>query len=185
MRKKLLSVKELLQLPAEFQPFAALYGTDLDPRDAGFVYFWGIAVDMGQPAKHAAAMSEGGQLREYFVTKLEPRITDAFKTGDATFLRKLADAIESRKRPFDLVRHVIALMALCQKENRDVEGGWNRTASEWCAEIGKQCGRELDLVVFRRMAKEMGLKLAPDKRGRKPTQKLKLKKANRVSINQS
>lgn len=179
-KKKLLSVKELVQLTAERRALAALYGTDFDKGATSFVKFWHHFAVHSSPENFADGLKRdgSGQLCDMFMSMLEPRITKAIKLGDGTFLRKLADAIERHAQPLDIVRHTIGIMALCQKEGRDVEGGWHHTAEVWRVEIERQTGKPIGITQFRRWAAEMGLKYLPDKRGRKPLPKLKLKKAN-------
>ena len=212
-KKKVLSVKELIQVPDQYKMLAAHYGTDFDLDAFGFAQFWAHATKYSSPDYFASGLERkgAGQLCEFFMARLEPKITQAVKTGDGTFLRKLADTIERHTKPIDPARALIAGMAACQKQGHDVEGGWDRTAAEWCneisrqlripppvegldyylehknevvwsadrlAEISRQAGPAIDIVLFRRWAKEMGLRLKPDKKGRKSRSKATRKKAN-------
>ena len=169
-KKKLLLVKALAQLPPEARTLAAHYGVEHDRDATAFVMIWSVFATCTDPKKFAEEVrSNKGGLMQLFSSHLEPKITDAVRRRDGTFLRHLADAIERHDKPLDAARYRIGLMALCQQAGREVEGGWDLTANEWCAMISKQIGKPIDIVLFRRWAKEMGLKFLPDKKGRKPS----------------
>lgn len=173
MKKKLLSVKELLQLPLDEHSLAAHYGTDYDHDAISFVHFWSAITDFENYTQtkeefaDAFATNRGG-LRDWFISKLEPKITEAIKANDGTFLRKLADAIERHAHPLNRIRSIIASMAACQKVGNEVEGGWDRTAADWCSMIERMTGRGIDIALFRRWANQHGLEYKRDKVGRKP-----------------
>jgi len=177
-KKKLLSVKALPELPLDRRAVAAKYGDRYDEDAFKFAFWWSRLGIGGGPGsvEHPSreeSLKPGGALAKMFVMLLEPRISQAVRTGDGTFLRELADAIECEKEPIDIVRHHIGLMALCQRDRRELEDGWDHTDAEWCAEIQRQTGKSFDIALFRRWADQMGLRRLPDKRGRKPARKLK------------
>lgn len=175
-KKKLLSVKELVHLPQEERAVVACYGMGYDWDAVAFSMLWAEALESRSDSEWAEGLRRDGcgSLCDTFVEILEPRITEAVKTGDGTFLRKLADAIERRRTPLDRVRFNIGMMAAGAYGTK-----WlTATPEAQRIEISHEVGYDVPIVQFRRWAADMGLSHADAKRGRKPACKLKSKKAN-------
>ncbi len=170
MKEKKLSVKELVQLTPQERLFAATFGTDFDEQACRFAWLWGGEIESRSKAGIAEALKpEGRELRDLFISKLEPKVTEAIIKGDGTWLRKLADAVERQKNPLDRVRHYIALeVVLLEGQEKFMPiDNLLHTASWWCEQIGEALGKKVDPILFRRWAKELGLRLKPDKVGPK------------------
>lgn len=185
MKKKLLSIKELLELPVELRMQAAEAGADFDPDIQQVLSCWkGVTrVFSDEVLAGRFEMVADHSVPYLFVTTFWKPITESVRKGDGTWLRKFADAIERRQHPLDTVRNHLGRLACDQRGTGEfVRYGcppaWQGTAWECRAEIKRRTGKTVDVVLIRRWAKEMGLALKADRKGRKPTPKLKPKKAN-------
>ena len=181
-KKKQLDIKQLVQLPLEEQQVVAQFGIDYDH---GAVFLASELRLLGQNFDEQSVValfkSNDARVRIGLQIVLIPALARAAVTGDGSFFRHLAEAVERAKQPLDTVRALITRAAYCQpwgkhhEENRDITEADFLTAAEWCSHLEKVTGKQIDPVVFRRMAKAHGLKLKRDKQGRKPLAKLKSK----------
>lgn len=178
-KKKLLLVKNLATVAdIAHRAHAAAWGIGADSDAVMFVSYWKDALAASPPERFALSVkSEDSTLRMMFVELLEPKITQSVRTGDGTFLRQLAEAIERSGKPLDRVRSTIGYFAWLRKIGF-FKQNYPKTASECYALVVRDLDQPLDFTLFRRYAKEMGLEFEPDRKGRKPSSKLKLKKAN-------
>ncbi len=187
MKKKLLLIKELLELPVELRMQAAEAGVDFDPEIQQALNSWAGMMHLCSDQSLADRFEKvpNHSVPYLFGTTFWRPITESIRKGDGTWLRKFADAIERRQHPLDTVRNHLGMLAHDQRatDKLFVRGpgcppAWQGTAWECCDEIKRRTGKTVDIVLIRRLAKEMGLALKADRKGRKPTPKLKPKKAN-------